>query len=67
MGIFESSIQDLNNIPSQDFRKDQQKYTGDKSVINEEVKDTVGRLINGINNLDIESQKEKKIVFWKWK
>ena len=57
--IFESSIKDLNNIPSENFSEKPQKYTGDEKGISGEVEDTVGRLTKGINNLNVESKNEQ--------
>ena len=58
--IFESSIKDLNEIPSENFSEKPQKYTGDEKGISGEVEDTVGRLTQGINNLNVESKNETK-------
>ena len=57
--IFESSIKDLNEIPSENLSKKPQKYTGDEKGISGEVEDTVGRLTQGINNLNVEPKSEQ--------
>ena len=57
--IFESSIKDLNEIPSENLSKKPQKYTGEEKGISGEVEDTVGRLTQGINNLNVEPKSEQ--------